>query len=186
MNKTFTRKLLIDSIFAGSVVLGALYLKNKYEKNFLKIHKLIDKDTEILNVYTADYVSVADKLENVKDEKDGYISVVYTKNAKKEFELNTLVENVEEEISFDYDFDFDILTEMVEVERAANKEYAQIARFAFELDKVSPNAKMVIHVATREEANRYFALKKEINDIQPLTISIQINKEILDDLFEEE
>ena len=110
MNNILKRKIRAISIVVGGCIGSMLYFKRKYDKKYLKIHHLIDENTEILNVYTADYVSVADKIESVVDEKLGNYTIVYTKNAKKEFKYEPFGKCDADELNCDYDFN--ILNEL--------------------------------------------------------------------------
>lgn len=157
------RNLLIGTALVGGAFGLYVFMRKKFEKNSLRVRRLINKHTNVLNVYTYDYVSVAAPFVATKDVKKDLISSVYTNRAKKDGEYSR----------------------KFLLDGGAGKEYQQIVEFAKELNKVAPQATMVIHVVSASEVKKYASFKENLLNIISLEIDVKVDTEICDGIFEE-
>lgn len=160
-------KNLIVTIGVSSFV-TALVLKKAQDKNYLRSRGLINKNTKVLDVYTCDYfvenLIVLKEVLPLIDKRNGEKSSVYTTRAK--------------------DTVLDVCSEDFEIRNNFEKEYKQILRFAAELNAVAPDAKMVIHVVSNLESDKFEKIKEE-SAVKKLDIKIEIDTELTEEIFEE-
>lgn len=164
MSKKLRNFTILVAIIGG--VSAAAYFLSKYvKKNLLKVKRLISKNTEILNIYTYDYVATVAPFLEAKDSNEGTFASVYTDRAKRESKGCT--------------------GERLDKKDIQN-EYEQVLRFGKEMLSVSPGAKIVIHTNGEVSNMRFGKIKNDLELETGLEVEVSINNENLSEMFEEE
>ena len=164
MSKKLRNFTILVAIIGG--VSAAAYFLSKYvKKNLLKVKRLISKNTEILNIYTYDYVATVAPFLEAKDSNEGAFASVYTDSAKRESKGCTGERLDKKDIQ---------------------KEYEQVLRFGKELLNVSPDAKIVIHTNGEVSNMRFGKIKNDLELETGVEVEVSINNENLSEMFEEE
>lgn len=169
--KKSNKMITISCVIGTAISAGIAVWKIKQLTSSLRYLRIIDKDTKILNVYTYDYVKEIEigNEENLGGRKNGIISHVYTDRAMNEWIYDIFARPKDS-----------TFTE----EEFRKSEMKQVEKFAKELNKVAPNATLVIRVATKEEAHHFLTLKVLMQLEEKFSIEIRVLKE--ENIFDED
>lgn len=165
--KTRRRETLLCSILVSCITfLTTLFIIKKMSRS-LRYRKLINKNTKVLNIYTADYIE-NNIFTNIKDRKNGFESFVYTDRAKEICNIDVFNDKISDE----------------NIE--AVEETLQVKSFIEELSKISINSTAVIHVYSEKVANEYVKYFKQYKEKSLCKIKVLKLNAVSSDNFVEE